>query len=404
MIRTTDIIHFSWQVLVRHRFRSVMVLLAMALGVASIVVLTALGEGARRFVLDEFAFLGRDILIMLPGKKETTGGLPPLTGTAARDITLEDVQQLSHRLSAISEIAPLVIGSAEVSFKQRSRNITVLGSTDALITLRQLQLAQGRNLDKTDMRRASDQCLIGQTLKAELFDPDPVIGAWIRAGDYRCRVVGVLQGRGDAFGMDLSDTVIMSVAAAQRLFDTPGLFRVMMRIRPGYDIDDAKARITALMKDFHQGEEDVTVISPDALLTTFDEVLVAMTLGVAAIAAISMVVAGILIMNITLINVSQRTAEIGLLKALGARAVDVQQLFLVEALMTTVIGAAIGLALGLTIVALARMVFPDVPFITPLWAIFSALAIALLAGLGFAWGPAKRASQLLPVNALYKRK
>lgn len=404
MLRSSDIIHFSWQVLVRHRFRSAMILLAMALGVASIVVLTALGEGARRYVLDEFSFLGNDVLIMLPGKKETTGGLPPLTGTAARDITLEDMQQLKHRITAISEIAPLVMGSAEVSFKQRSRNITVLGSTDALISIRQLQLAQGRNLDLVDVRRASDQCLIGQTLRAELFDPDPVIGAWIRAGDYRCRVVGVIQGRGDAFGMDLSDTVLMSVVAAQRLFDSPGLFRIMMRIRTGYDLDEAKARIEALMKDLHQGEEDVTVISPDALLTTFDDVLVAMTIGVAAIASISMVVAGVLIMNITLISVSQRTEEIGLLKALGARAVDIQQLFLVEALMTTVLGAAIGLTLGLSLVALARLAFPDVPFYTPAWAIISALFIALVAGLGFAWGPAKRASQLLPVNALYQRK
>lgn len=404
MLRSRDIVHFSWQVLTRHKFRSVMILLAMALGVASIIVLTALGEGARRYVLGEFAFLGNDVLIMLPGRKETTGGLPPLTGTAARDITLEDVQQLQHRLSAIDEVAPIVIGSAEVSFKQRARNITVLGSTHSMVNIRQLTLALGRNLEAGDMHRASDECLIGQTLKAELFDPELAIGAWARAGDYRCRVVGVLEGRGDAFGMDLSDTLIISVASAQRLFDSPGLFRVMLRVRPGYDIEDAKTRILDLMKDLHQGEEDVTLISPDALLSTFDDVLVAMTLGVAAIAAISMVVAGVLIMNIMLISVSQRTEEIGLLKAMGARAVDIQQLFLIEALMTTFIGACTGLFVGLTLVASARFALPDVPFYTPAWAIISSLVIALIAGLGFAWGPAKRASQLLPVDALYRRR
>ncbi|EGG99117.1 ABC transporter permease protein [gamma proteobacterium IMCC2047] len=404
MIRRADIIYFSWQVLIRHRFRSVMVLLAMALGVASIVVLTALGEGARRYVLGEFAFLGSDVLVMLPGKKETTGGLPPLMGTAARDITLQDVEQLSHRISAISDIAPLVMGSAEVSFKQRSRNITVLGSTAALISVRQLTLAQGRNLDVNDVNRATKQCLIGQTLKTELFGREKAIGSWIRAGDYRCRVVGVLQGRGDAFGMDLSDSLIMPVVSAQQLFDSPGLFRVIMKIRHGYPVDDVKARVIALMKDLHQGEEDVTVISPDAMLATFDDVFGAMTLGVGAIAAISMVVAGVLIMNITLINVSQRTEEIGLLKALGARAVDIQQLFLIEALMTTIIGAGIGLLGGLSIVTLARWALPEVPFYTPVWAVFSALLVALIAGLGFAWGPSKRASRLLPVDALYRRK
>lgn len=404
MLRSTDMIRFSWQVLVRHRFRSGMILLAMALGVASIIVLTALGEGARRYVLGEFSFLGDDVLIMLPGKKETTGGLPPLTGIAARDITLEDAQQLKHRFSGIESIAPIVLGSAEVSFQQRSRNITVLGSTSDLVTIRQLTLARGRNLETIDMGRASDECLLGQTLVEELFGTEPVVGSWVRARDYRCRVVGVIEGRGDAFGMDLSDTLVISVASAQRLFDTPGLFRIIMEIRPGFDMDEAKARILSIMKELHLGEEDVTLISPDALLSTFDNVLTAMTLGVAAIAAISMVVAGVLIMNIMLISVSQRTAEIGLLKALGASARDIQQLFLIESLIMSFAGAALGVMAGFGLVLTGRMLFPEVPFYTPLWALLGALTIAMIAGVGFAWGPAKQASRLLPVAALYQRR
>jgi putative ABC transport system permease protein len=177
-----------------------------------------------------------------------------------------------------------------------------------------------------------------------------------------------------------------------------------MEIRPGFDMDEAKARILSIMKELHLGEEDVTLISPDALLSTFDNVLTAMTLGVAAIAAISMVVAGVLIMNIMLISVSQRTAEIGLLKALGASARDIQQLFLIESLIMSFAGATLGVMAGFGLVLTGRVLFPEVPFYTPLWALLGALTIAMIAGVGFAWGPAKQASRLLPVAALYQRR
>ncbi len=403
MIRVMDIIHYSWQALSRHRFRSSMALLSMALGVASVVVLTALGEGARRFVLGEFAFLGKDILVMLPGKKETTGGMPPLTGTASRDITLQDLELLVRRTAAIKDVAPLIIGSAEVSYLQRSREILVMGSNSAFLELRQLRLAQGRNIETVETFSGSDECIIGQKVRTELFGGKAAIGSWLRVASYRCRVVGILEGRGDAMGMDLSDTVILPVSQAQQLFNSPGMFRVLIRIRPGYDIPSAKTRITELMKELHQGEEDITLVSPDSLLAAFDEILVAMTLGVGAIGVISLLVAGILIMNVTLISVSQRNAEIGLLKALGARSSDVQQLFLVEALMITAIGTLVGLAAGLALILLVATLLPGMSFSPPPWALVSAVLVALLFGLLFSWAPAKRASALLPINALQKK-
>ena len=399
----TDQLYFSWQVIIRHRFRSIMVLLAMALGVASVVVLTAVGEGGRQFVLGEFAFLGKDILVVFPGKKETTGGMPPTMGNAPRDITLEDVHILGRRISAIDDMAPLIIGSAEVSYQSRAREIVVLGSSEGFLKLRQLQLLRGRNIDTDDVRRAGSECIVGEKLKNELLGSLPAIGARLRVSDYRCRIVGVLGGRGDAFGMDLSDALIVSVAAAERIFNSPGIFRLLIGVKPGYDLDTTKERITEVMKDLHQGKEDVTVISPDALLATFDDVLVVLTLGIAAIGAISLLVAGVLIMNVTLINVSQRTEEIGLLKALGASSLIVQRLFLLEAMMTSAVGAGLGWLFGAMLVVIARVLMPAVPFATPLWAAVTAVVVALLTGLLFSWMPSKRASEMLPVNALQKR-
>lgn len=402
-MRAADIGRFSWQALSRHRFRSAMVLLSMAVGVASVVVLTALGEGARHYVLAEFDTLGKDVLIVFPGRKETTGGLPPVTGMAARDLTLDDAHHLARRLSAVEQWAPLVLGSAEVSYRGRSREVMTLGTTAAFVALRQLRLSQGRNIGADAGGEARGECLAGQTIKAELFGPEPIIGARIRVGDYRCRVVGVLAGRGDAMGLDLSDAAIMPVAAAQRLFNAPGLFRLLLRLRPGSNLAAVKQGVEEVLQARHGGELDVTVVSADAMRATFDGILLALTLGVSAIGGISLLVAGILIMNVTLIGISQRRAEIGLLKALGASSADVLALFLTEAVISALSGALLGLLTGYLLVLLGGIVLPDIPLDPPAWAAAAAVLVATGTGLAFAWLPARRASRLPPVAALQQR-
>lgn len=399
-MRPFDQLRFCWVALARQRFRSGMILLAMAIGVAAVLLLTALGEGARGYVLQEFAFLGKDVLVMFPGRKETTGGLPPVMGTAARDITLEDAHLLTRRVAAVEYVAPLVVGSANVSAGALSREVLVLGTTEAFVRVRQLSLAQGNNLPVADIREGGRSCLIGETLKHALFGSASPIGQWVRIGDYRFQVVGLIEGRGDAMGMNLSDAAVIPVASAQRLFNSPGLFRLLIKLRPGYDLAASRERVMATMAELHQGEEDVTLVSPDAMLATFDDILVTMTLGVAAIGGISLLVAGVLIMNVMMISVSQRTQEIGLLKALGADAHGVLGLFLLEALLVTLVGALLGLVLGYVGAGLAAQWFPQIPFAVPAWASGAALSVALLTGAVFSLLPARRASRLQPVLAL----
>lgn len=401
-MRPADLLQFSGQTLLRQRFRALMILLAMGLGVAAVVVLTALGEGARGYVVNEFASIGRDVLVIFPGRNETTGGMPPVTGASARDITLEEAYLLQRRLSAVKAVAPLVVGNARVSFGERSRDVIVLGSTSEFLSVRHMHMAQGSNLPEGDFRRGGGEAIIGEKLKRELFDARPAVGEFLRIGDSRFRIVGVLAGRGDAMGMDLSDAAIIPVAAAQRLFNVAGLFRVLLQVREGYSIARVKANVEAAMQAFHQGDLDITVVSPDAMLTTFNSILVAMTLAVGAIGGISLLVAGVLIMNVMLISVSQRTREIGLLKALGASSADVLRVFLTEAMLLTAVGAAAGLLVGWLLVWAGRLWLPDVPFYTPRWALFTATGTALITGLGFSWLPARRASRLQPVEALQK--
>jgi len=398
-----DLIRYTFLALRRQRFRSVMLLIAVGLGVGAVVVLTAVGEGARGYVMGEFSFLGKDTLVMLPGRKETTGGMPPITGTAARAITLDEVEVLGRTVPGVTSLAPLVIGNGPVSYKSRERESIVIGTTAAFFTIRQLEIGQGSTLPNLGLSEGKPVAVIGQKLKSELFDNRRAIGQWVRLRDYRFRVIGVLTGTGDSFGADLSEAIFVPVASAQSVFNIHGLFRVMMKVKENYQIDEVKSRVSDRMQELHEGELDVTVISPDAMLSTFDDILQMLTLGVAGISAISLVVAGILVMNVTLMSVKQRTAEIGLLKAIGAPAAQVRTLFLTEAALIATAGAAMGLLAGSLLVAAGRQLYPSIPFATPAWAMWAAFGLAVGTALVFAWLPAQQAARLEPIDALGKK-
>jgi putative ABC transport system permease protein len=398
-MRGPDLLRFNLRLLTGQWFRTLMTLLATAVGVAAVLLLTGMGEGARRFVLEEFNLLGNDVLIVLPGRKETTGGLPPLTGEGTRDLTIEDAEALLH-LPGVRRVAPLIVGLTEVEAGGRNRELVVVGSSAELFHMRQMKTAQGQILPPLPLDRAEPVCVIGHEVRRSLFDQQPVLGRWLRTADRRCRVIGVLEDRGVSLGTDLSEAVIIPVASAQQLFNTRGLFRLFVQVQHLELIDSVKPAILELIQARHQGERDITLITQDSLLGVFDNVLQLLTLAVGAIAAISLVVAGILIMNITLISVSQRTPEIGLLKALGASERQVHRLFLSEALMMTLLGALLGVLIGYALLWTGHWLWPQFPVSVPIWALTGAILLAIGVALVFAWLPARKAARLPPVLAL----
>jgi putative ABC transport system permease protein len=397
-----DGLRFSAHALTGHRARSLLMLLAMAIGVASVVLLTALGEGARRYVNQQFSSLGSNLLILLPGRTETTGGAPPLLGSVPRELTLDDALAL-RRIPGVKAVAPITVGSAPVSSGRLSRDVLIFGSTADMLPVRQLAMRSGQFLPDGDPRRAAAVAVLGAQTAAELFPNQNAVGQTLRINDWRYRVIGVLDDVGESFGMNTSDVVIVPVAAAQALFDVEGLFRVLVEVHQREAIPRVQKRATALLKLRHDGEDDVTVIAQDAMLATFDNVLRALTLGVAGIAAISLAVAGILTMNVMLVAVSQRTSEIGLLKALGAPQRQILTLFVTEAALLSLAGALAGLALAQGLIALAAHLWPDFPIGAPTWALFAACGTALLVGVLFGLLPARRAARLDPVAALAGR-
>ncbi len=401
-MRASDLLAFAFRSLAGARARTLLMLLAMSIGVASVILLTALGEGARRYVIGEFEQLGTDLLIMLPGRNETTGGPPPLFGQTPRDLTLDDALALL-RSPAIARIAPISLGNAPVSFGSREREVTVIGSTRDFFAVRRLRLGAGRMLPDIPPGRQSNVVVLGAKLRHALFGNRRALGRWVRINDRRFRVIGQLAPGGESLGLDLGDMVIVPVASAQALFNSPSLFRVLIQARSQADIPSARAAAIEIIRRRHDGEDDVTLITQDAVLNTFDRILRALTYTVAGIAGISLAVAGILIMNVMLVAVSQRTAEIGLIKALGGSARQVLRLFLAEAVMLAGAGALSGLLLAALGLALVGQLYPDFPFAAPLWAPFAAVAVAVSTGLLFGVMPARRAARMDPVRALTGR-
>ncbi len=398
-----DVSRYAWQAVRGYPSRSLLMLLAMSIGVAAVVVLTSLGEGARGYVRGEFASLGTNLVIVIPGRSETAGFNPGnMLSETPRDLTLDDARALT-RSYGVRRIAPLNIGAAMASWQGRQREVPVLGSSSELPAIRHWELAQGRFLPRTELDRATPVCVIGANVRAEIFGAERALGQWLRIGDRRFRVIGVMASEGRSIGIDVQDVVIVPVASAQQLFNTPSLFRVLVEARSRAEIEPVKRFVLDTLRERHQGERDVTVITQDAVLATFDRVLSALTYAVAGIAAISLVVAGILIMNVMLVAVSQRTAEIGLLKALGAPPGEILVLFLAEAALLSSLGALAGLTLGQLGSLAIRQAFPAIPAYAPAWAVTASLLVAVLTGLAFSYLPARRAARLDAVLALTRR-
>lgn len=402
-MRIRDVVRVSWGALSRTRLRTAMLLLATGIGVAAVVLLTTLGEAARVYVSGEFSSLGTHLVIVIPGRSETTGGgLTLLAGETPRDLTIQDAVAL-QRISGVEHVAPIVLGAAGVQRSGLEREAPVFGSTAAFIEVRNLTMESGRFLPPVDPERAASVAVIGKKLRDELFGEASPIGEWIRIGDRRYRVIGVIEDEGRSIGVDVQDVAIIPVASAQALFNTESLFRILTSVESRDDMPRVRDRIVEVITERHQGEEDVTVITQDAVLATFDRIFGVLTLALAGIAAISLGVAGILIMNVMLVAVSQRTAEIGLLKALGAARRQIIVLFLAEATMMSLLGAGLGLSVGYAGSWLLGRLYPTLATSPPAWAAIAASAIAVASGVAFGILPARRAARLDPVEALSGR-
>jgi putative ABC transport system permease protein len=394
-----DLLRFSGGALRGHGLRSGLSLLGVAIGVASVIVLTSLGEGARLYLTDEFTSLGTNLIIVMPGKTETSG-MAPIGVSAPRDLTLDDAEALVRELREVRAVAPLVIGEAPVRHGTRQRMITVIGTNADLPRVRQLEVRRGRYLPEGKAQQGARVCVIGPKIQRELFEGANPLGGFLKLGEERFRVIGVIAPRGRTLGMDMDDVVHIPVRSGMKLFNRSGLSHLYVDVNAPDRIEAAEVGIKRVIRERHYGDDDVTLLTQKALLASFDRILLAVTAAIGGIAAISLSVAGIGIMNVMLVSVSERTSEIGLLRALGASGRQLTAAFLVEAAILSCAGGALGLAAGYSLDRGIVALYPAFPVQPPVWAVAGALLLSVFVGVGFGLLPARRAARMDPVVSL----
>jgi putative ABC transport system permease protein len=381
-----------------HRLRSFLSMLGIAIGITAVILLTSIGEGTRRYLISEFTQFGTNVLAINPGKTETMG-LPGVLGGTTHKLTIDDAEAI-ERLSGVEEIVSLTMGQARVEGNGRGRSVFVYGVTSELPEVWKFEIGQGSFLPPGDPRRGSMTAVLGPTLKRELFGDQNALGKFVRVADFRLRVIGVMAPKGRILGIDIDDSAYVPLMTAMRMFNLDELVEIDVRFSHEGLTAGVEERIRRLLTERHSGKEDFTITTQTAMLEVFGNIMNVITASVAAIAGISLLVGAIGILTMMWIAVNERVSEIGLMRALGATDIQVQRLFLLEAVILTVIGGASGILAGVGIAEILSFAVPGMPVYTPPQYILAALLVSALTGLLSGVVPARRAASLHPVEAL----
>jgi putative ABC transport system permease protein len=373
-------------------------MLGIAIGIASVILLTSIGEGTRVYVLSQFTQFGTNLLAVNPGKSKTLG-VPGVLGGTTHKLTIADAEALL-RVPGVVKAVPFAMGMARVEAGPRGRSVYVYGTTPDICEVLMLRVAGGGFWPAGDPRRGAPLAVLGPTLARELFGASSPLGRFVRIAGARFRVVGVMQSKGRMLGFDIDDAAYVPVATALKLFNLDELLEIDALYAHAGLAASVESGVRRLLIDRHGGNEDFTLTTQAAMLDVFDNVMGVITMAVGAIAGISLLVGATGILTMMWIAVGERTGEIGLVRSLGATRAQVRALFLAEASFLAVAGGLFGVAAGLALAALLRAAVPGLPVETPLVFVAAALAVSLATGLLSGVLPAQRAAGLDPIEAL----
>jgi putative ABC transport system permease protein len=396
-MRTADLVKFTGGSVIAQRMRALLTALGIAVGVAAVVLLTSIGEGVRQFVVAEFTQFGTNIVGVTPGTTQTMGGSVGVFGTV-RPLTIDDAEAL-RRVPYMTASVPVVQGNAEVEGNGRKRRVTVYGVGHEFADAFRFEVASGTFLPPDDPRAPRNLAVLGAKMKDQLFGDGNALGANVRVGSERYRVVGVMCAKGTMIGFDLDDTVYVPAARALELFDRESLFEIDVLYEETAPVDEVVAGIRRVLMARH-GDEDFTITTQQQMLDTLGSVLGVLTFAVAALGSISLLVGAVGIFTIMTIAVRERTAEVGLLRALGAGRRQVLSLFLAEAVVLSLFGGFAGLLFGAAVAWLLGQAVSQLP--VSFSTLFMGLALGLSVVIGLVAGilPAMSAAKLDPVEAL----
>jgi putative ABC transport system permease protein len=406
VINIPSTFRISFRALKVNKMRSALTMLGIIIGVGAVIAMLAVGTGASKRIAEQISSMGSNLLIILPGAT-TAGGVRMGAGTQPT-LTMADAEAIHRECPAVQDVAPVLNGVAQAIYGHQNWSTGVVGTSPSMLTVRDWPLASGRTFTEQDVKSATKVCLLGQTVVDNLFgDMDP-IGQSIRIKNVPFIVIGVLATKGQsAQGQDQDDTIYVPVTTAQKkLFGTsfPGMVRIIMvKAKSTEDLAPAEKQINELLRQRHhigqKQENDFTVRNLTQIMQTAEQSTKVMTLLLGAIASVSLLVGGIGIMNIMLVSVTERTREIGIRMAIGAKTWDIRLQFIIEALTLSLIGGVAGIIVGISGSKIISMLAGWSTIISP-FSILLAFGFSGLVGIFFGFYPAYKASLLDPIEAL----
>ncbi len=395
----------AWHAMSANRLRTFLTMLGMMIGVGAVVLMLAIGQGAQYMVEQSISSMGSNLFMILSGGT-TSGGVRTSTG-AAPTLTAEDAQAMTD-LPSIAAVAPMASGSAQIIYGANNWATQVYGTTPSFLIVRDWNVSSGYPFTDSDVRSATRVALLGQTVVANLFNDEDPVGKTIRIRNSPYLVVGVLDIKGQSLdGRDQDDTILVPVTTAQRkLFGSQfrGSVRMIMaQATSAQAMNKAERDLNDLLRQRHHlsenTESDFTVRNLTALAEATAQTTRIMSMMLGAIASISLLVGGIGIMNIMLVSVTERTREIGIRIAVGARALDILLQFLLEAVIISIVGCLVGAILGVGGAWLVNKLM-DTPVVITAWSIVMSFLVAAAIGIFFGFYPARKAANLKPIDAL----
>ena len=400
-----NLLKVAIKAILNNKFRSFLSMLGIIIGVAAVIVMMAIGQGSKHSIRENISAMGTNIIMIRPGADRGMGGVRQ-DPSSMQTLKVEDYEAVKKEAKYISYISPEVTASGQAINGNNNTSTTLYGESPEYLDIKQWEVTSGSAFTDEDIKKSAKVCIIGKTVVDELFgeNVDPV-GKMIRFKSIPFRVIGVLKSKGySSFGMDQDNliitpyTTVMKRVSAQTYLSSINCSALTEEMT-----DDAISELTQILRQQHklkdEAEDDFTIRSQQEMMETMSSTMDTVTLILVVAAAFSLLVAGIGIMNIMLVSVTERTKEIGLRMSVGARGIDISNQFLIESVIISVTGGVLGIALGMLLSTSANLLF-SLPTSVPMWAIVVSFIVCTLIGIGFGYFPAHKAASMDPIEAI----
>lgn len=383
-----------------NKLRAGLTMLGMIIGVGAVILLVSIGNGAKNYITTQFEGIGTNMIMVQPGKTDTKMGFGPPIGSSRRRLTLGDVDALEKQSQNLQAVTGVVMGAGNLKTETRSSNTTIIGANEKFTQIVNLPILSGQYFTHDEEEFGRRVIVLGFNVAHNLFPGESALGRTVKVNESEHRVIGILSKSGDKLGFNLDEMVLVPTRSSLRIFNDDKLFGIRARAKSRVSLEDAVLELRSILRQRHNNQEDFTIITQDAMLGTMGTILNMLTYVLAGIGGISMLVGGIGIMNIMLVSVTERTREIGIRRAVGARRGDVLKQFLVEALVISLTGGLTGLAGAVAITHIVYAFTPSFDLRAPYWVGIPAFLLSTGIGIGFGVWPAQKAARIETIEAL----